>query len=212
MDRLIKESEKNSFYTDEIVKLCEGKVKILRYQDLKNAKNIDEVLKPWGSTIILVETKHNYGHWIALLKYKDKHSGKNIVEHFDSYGIIPDDELEFVPNEMKGELGADRRYLTSLLAKCPYKVIYNNVQLQKFDKGVSTCGRWCGLRVKFKDVPLDKFVSCFKNAKKLNPDEWVTALTTFIDQKGRDRGLSEGSGGSGYDDGPRDRLACSCIR
>lgn len=217
IDNLVLDGEKNAFYTDEIMKLCDGKVKIVRYQDLYKYKNIDDLLKPYNACIILIETQENFGHWTALLKYKQ--DGRWTVEHFDSYGLSPDDELKFVPDSMKRKLGEDHPKLTEFLYKSPYKVVYNKYKLQELKKGVNTCGRWCGLRVVFKDIPLKKFIEAFKNSKRMSPDEWVVALTSFIDKKRSGGSIKGGNikgkrmcGGDQYIETERDRVNCVCSR
>lgn len=188
MDNVIRETEKTAFGNDEITKLCEGKVKIVKYSDIKKYSNLDTLLKPWDSVILLYETQPNFGHWTALMRYQEE--GKNIIEFFDPYGIPLDKQLNFVPANMKSKLNEDHKYLTELMLK--YKQQHPNtlmkeniVQLQDFKNGVNTCGRWSGMRVCFKHIPLTKFIACFKNQKE-KPDFYITLMTSFIEKK-RDR-------------------------
>lgn len=201
MDKVIKLTEQNPLSTEEIVNLCKGQVNILTYRDLSQMKTIDSALKPWNCAIVLVETKDHFGHWIAILKYKqdkeghtipdDSEGGKWVIEVFDSYGMKPDDELKFVPEHMKEKLGADYRYLTDLLYRSGYPVIYNKIPLQELKGNVSTCGRWCGLRVNFRNIDLGKFCKVFIN-QKMKPDEIITYLTSFIDNKRPEQFLNKG--------------------
>lgn|SRR5574337_1618016 len=169
--QLLKELKAKALSNDEIYKLLNGKVKILVYPELSKFKNIDQLLSPHGCAIILYQTKKNFGHWIALIK-----QGKNIIEHFDSYGIKPDGELKFVKSYMRKELGQEYPHLTYLLYHSPYQLSYNQYRLQKMQKHISTCGRWSVARCILKDVPLDQFVKLFK-VKNYTPDDVVTMLT-----------------------------------
>jgi hypothetical protein len=156
---------------DEISELLNGHVKVMTYSELKKYHHIDELLEPYGCAIILYQTKKNFGHWIALIK-----QGPHIIEHFDSYGIKPDNELKFVKSYMRSELGQDYPHLTYLLYHCDYQLSYNQYRLQKFKKNISTCGRWCVTRCILRNVPLDEFVKLFK-IKGYTPDDVVTLLT-----------------------------------
>lgn len=181
MDSLIKKSQSKPFSDQDIKTLCENKVKIVLYSKLKKYSDIDKILDPHDCCIILYETKHNYGHWCALLRQKINE--KLFIEHFDSYGMKPDAELAYVPNYYKKELGEDTPRLTYLLAKATqnkyHGVIYNEYPLQKVKNDISTCGRWCGLRIVLKDLTLEEFINLFKK-QKFDPDWYVTALTSFV--------------------------------
>ena len=116
---------------DEIYKILNNKVKILTYPELSKFKNIDQLLSPYGCAIILYQTKKNFGHWVAIIK-----QGKNIIEHFDSYGIRPDNELKFTKANLRRELGQDYPHLTYLLYHSPYQLSFNQYRLQKMKKNI----------------------------------------------------------------------------
>ena len=65
-----------------------------------------------------------------------KYDGK--FEHFDSYGLKPDKELEWVNVKMRMKLLEKEPYLSNLLKQETY--IYNTVKYQQSDIGVNTCG------------------------------------------------------------------------
>lgn len=169
--QLLNQLKAKALSNDEISYLLDGKVKVLTYPELSKYKNIDQLLKPYGCAIILYQTRKNFGHWIALIK-----QGPNIIEHFDSYGIKPDNELKFVKSNMRRELGQDYPHLTYLLYHSPYQLSYNQYKLQKMKKNISTCGRWSVARCILKDMPLDEFAKLFK-VKGLTPDDVVSMLT-----------------------------------
>lgn len=172
--QLLTQLKAKALSNDEISRLLDGRVKILTYPELSRYKNIDQLLSPYGCAIILYQTKKNFGHWIALIK-----QGRNVIEHFDSYGIKPDNELKFVKYNMRRELGQDYPHLTYLLYHSPYRLSYNQYHLQKMKKNISTCGRWSVARCILKDIPLDQFVDLFK-MKGYSPDDVVTMLTYKI--------------------------------
>lgn len=170
LDRLKTKALSNT----EISSLLNGKVKVLTYPELAQYNDIDELLDPYGCAIILYMTRKNFGHWIALIK-----QGKNLIEHFDSYGIKPDNELKFIKSHMREELDEEYPHLTYLLYHSPYKLSFNQYKLQKTDKGISTCGRWSASRCLLKDLPLDEFVKLFK-VPKYSTDDMVTIFTNKI--------------------------------
>lgn len=116
---------------------------VIKYSDLKNYKNIDELLPTDRSyKIILIENKYNSGHWTAVMRYGDTY------EAFDSYGCNPSTELKFINSIIKRLLGEDRDYLGALLNTIKSgKVVYNRKKLQKLKYGSATCGRWVILRI-----------------------------------------------------------------
>lgn len=126
--------------------------KILKYSELANYKNIDELLpKPRDFRIILVEDSVNKGHWCCILKY-DK-----VVEWFNPYGIRPDAQKNMLGKVRNIMLGQDKDYMTELMLKSDgYKLIYNKKRLQKLKEGINTCGRWIILRcICMKDLLMD---------------------------------------------------------
>ena len=147
---------------------------IIRYKDLKKFNSIDQALKN-GYVIILYETKQNFGHWVLVFK-----RNKNTIEHFDSYGIKPDDELDFIKPIFKIINGTVKPYLTYLLLKSKYKVEYNEFKLQKMAPNINTCGRWILLRLLLKDYDIYDFKKILdkklKEYKINNYDELVVKL------------------------------------
>lgn len=48
------------------------------------------------------------------------------------------------------------------------------------DENVSSCGRWCGVRILLRTLTLDEFIKLFKPYKKINLDWLITAFTLKI--------------------------------
>ena len=123
--------------------------------------------------VVLYETAPNWGHWVCVL---DTPEG---IEHFDSYGIIPDNELRWVPHWFAPQSGQDVKRLLSLLClenlRTGQHINYSAHRLQGLD--TSTCGRWCVLRARLAHMTSDQFneaVHRVCRAMGLTPDELVT--------------------------------------
>jgi hypothetical protein len=174
IDDVIKNSENYSLSDSDLLNLTDNKVKVLSYSDLENFNTIDEVLEPFDAVIILYQQTKISGHWSSIIKQKN-----NVIEIFDSLGIALDHELEFSEYNKKRHGGVPIPHLTNLLNKSKYKVEVNLTQIQIDSKHINTCGRWAGLRVRFRDIPMKKFIDMFKNGKN-SPDYMVTALTILF--------------------------------
>ena len=170
---------------EEVLKLCDGKAKLVIYEELYNYKTLDELLHPWGSIILLYEYKrdsngHSHGHYVCLNNVPD-----GSIEHFDSLGYRPDEELKEIgiSAEFAKKSGQDKQYLLRLLIDSGYPISYNEYHLQQDKRGINTCGRWCGVRVFLKNLPLDTFAGLFMN-KKMPSDLLITILTSpkYIEQ------------------------------
>ena len=106
--------------------------KIVKYSDLANINSLDELLpRLVDYCIVLYEESLNRGHWVGLLKYNE------MFEHFDSYGIKPDKELQWINTKKRLMLKQSIPYLSNLLDDEIY--IYNNVRYQETDSTVNTC-------------------------------------------------------------------------
>ena len=121
---------------------------IIKYSDLKQYNNIEELLPTDKSyKIILIENEHNSGHWVLLMRYK--YEGKEYIEFFNSYGLMPTTSLDFI-NKIKNQiLGQNIKYLDKLLnkAKKQFKIIYSTKRFQKLRPEIATCGRHMLLRL-----------------------------------------------------------------
>lgn len=174
MDAILAKGQQISYSEEDMRRLCEGKVKVVPYRHAKQARHIDELLGSHRAAIILYETEESYGHWCALFEVSP-----SMLEFFDSYGGKPDSQLSMVPASFRPKSGQDYPYLSDLIKDSGYKnVIFNDIKLQRTAPGTSTCGRWCALRVCFRNIPLKTFQRWFRN-QRLSPDQYVTALTMF---------------------------------
>lgn len=147
--------------------------KIIKYNELSNYDNINNLLNSSKFIIILYETKMNYGHWCCIFL-----NNKNNIEFFDSYGCIPDLQLKYIPTVFRKQNNELFPHLTWLLINCNNKIEYNNYKFQKNKKGINTCGRWCVVRCILSDLNIDEFYKLFKKYK--NKDKIITELTYII--------------------------------
>jgi hypothetical protein len=121
-----------------------GKGHIIKYSDLADYSNINELLpNDKDFKIILVESSVNQGHWVAIMKYGD------IIEYFNSYGTKFEYDFKFIPTMVKHLLGQGGNLLTKLLKTKDkgQKIYYNKKKLQQINDNVNTCGRWVVARV-----------------------------------------------------------------
>lgn len=149
--------------SDDIMKLMNGKTKILKYGDLKNYKTIEDVIKPYNNCVLLYESILNVGHWILI--HLDP---KGRIEVFDSYGEKPDDQLKWIDDDFRVKSGQLIPHLTYLLYKTPKEVEYNNYKFQKYDPDIATCGRHCIMRYYLRDLDIDKYKDYMDKLLKKN--------------------------------------------
>lgn len=129
----------------EISAYLNGRTKILKYNEIMNYKNIEELLAPHGNVIILLETKQNFGHWICL-----KMTG-NVISFFDSYGNFPDDQKQFVNKKYLKSSGQNFDIILKMLDDASYKytIEFSDRMLQDMGNlDIATCGAWCAVFVK----------------------------------------------------------------
>jgi hypothetical protein len=164
-------SKAKALSNTDIMNLIGGKANLMIYSQLQDYDDLDDVLGKYGALVLLYETSRNFGHWVCVFKVNN-----NTIEHFDSYGLKPDDEIKFIPEYFRKIAGADYPHLTALLYNSGYKVIYNEYQLQEKKSGINTCGRWVATRLNYRNIPQKKFAKFFLEYN--DPDAVVTYLTS----------------------------------
>ena len=88
-----------------------------------------------------------------------------------------DDQLKFLPKDLREDLNSNHRYLTELLYKSDYMVEYNEFEFQKKSPLVNTCGRWSVNRLRYPEISIDEYHKLFKDASKKMPmDELIVQL------------------------------------
>jgi len=147
-------------------------LKIISYPDLLKYQTIDQALDEKGRLMILYLTTDQYtGHWICLLKKKNK------IEFFDPYGNLkPDDEETWISSRNSAEFQQDTHYLTKLLKESGYKIVYNKFPFQSKSRDIATCGRHCTTRLYFKHLTLPEYTQMIID-EGISPDDFVTNFT-----------------------------------
>ena len=159
----------------EVSQLLDGKTHVVVYPDLSQISDIDELLEPHGSCVILIEFKKDYGHWTCLIK-----RGEDSIEWFDSYGAKPDSELKQIPLSFRIKSNQNHTQIIRLLLGSGKKIQYNQYRLQKLKNGINTCGRHCVVRILMKDYNIDKYAKMLRADPDMNPDQVVTEVTNQI--------------------------------
>lgn len=143
-------------------------MRVMKYGELEHLGHLPE--RPFT---VLYETSPNYGHWVAVI---DTPEG---IEHFDPYGIIPDNEFRWIPKGFRNTTGQNVKHLISMFLSSGLPINYNPHRLQ--GPKSSTCGRWAILRARMSEFGNDDFVRAVRTiSKKFNvaPDKLVVDATS----------------------------------
>lgn len=161
----IDQKEQKALSGSEIMKLLNGRTKVIKYSELGKIHDINELLFGHDSCVILILSRENYGHWVCLTRRG------NILEFFDSYGYLVDDPIYFknTSKYFRKHNGQDFPLLSYLLLKCgnEYDLTYNEINFQKDNKSVATCGRHVACRIRFRKMDLYDYCRMLRN---INPD------------------------------------------
>ena len=163
--------------------LLKDQAKILTYKDILKFNNVDDLFYPYNAVVLLYLTSENYGHWVALIRHPPTRIYPHgYIEHMDSYGIIPDDELSYASLKFRRDNNLVQPHLLKLYANSDLPIEYNHTKLQRMDANVASCGRWAALRILLRDIPLKNFVKFSKSMqiKGISPDMLITMLTADI--------------------------------
>jgi len=112
-----------------------GSQQIVKYADLKNYKNLYELMpKKVDYCIVLLEAERNFGHWCILTR-----QGKKFF-YFNSYGKKFDTDKNYISTMMLKILKQNRNEIQRLITGSGLESIwYNKVKLQGNSQ---TCGRY----------------------------------------------------------------------
>ena len=149
---------------------------LLASTDLKNVTNINDVFSKDLTCALLIPTTSKYsGHWCWILKHKD-----GTVEFGDPYGLPPEDQMKWISKSKRKELGMIKPLLLPLLKKYydeGHNVIYNNYVFQNDGPDVNDCGRWVGIRLLYKHLPLKQFNKMVNSSDVYDDDAVVTLMS-----------------------------------
>lgn len=172
MLNILKYVKKDPFTDKEILRLVQNRANLVLYPDISVYRSIDDLMGVHRACIILYITSMTSsdisGHWTCIFRVN-----KTTLEWFDPYGLRPDEELDFSDPQYSP-------YLTRLLAKSNYNIIYNKTKLQDPSYDIATCGRHVGLRLQLRTVPLPQYVKLFLSVPNLTPDDIATLMTAFV--------------------------------
>lgn len=176
MDNLIKTLQQESLSGKDILKLINNKANLISYDELKNVKNIKDIMKH-GACIILYLSEKHYGHWVCVF-----YRNKDLIEFFDPYGISIDLEKNWIPKEKQKSLGVEKNYLSKLLANSGSKIEFNHYHFQKKGDKNAVCGRWVAIRLIFRNISIDEFNKLFGFKKICIDSDWLVTLmsTNFV--------------------------------
>jgi len=168
----------NYSLSDQDILRINPRTHVYLYSDIKKFKNIDQLLYPYDSAVILYEWKRDkngsVGHYVTINRLNN-----GVIEYMDSYGCQIDRPLKQLKNSsesFKRWTNQDKQYLLRLLINSNSPVSYNQYQLQSTDDGISTCGRYAVLRGLYKNLSLEDFIGMLQKVHP-NPDKAVTMLT-----------------------------------
>lgn len=155
---------------------------IITYKELMmmNSRDWDRIINKYGLLVLLYQSSPSYGHWTVIIKNKSSH-GRISYQFFDSYGIIPDDELKW--HNMYTNLFSNR--LSELLSTSKGSVYYNQYRYQG-KPPIATCGKHVIVRILHSNMTTEEYnkyimYTCEKN--KLSPDELVCIIIEGLRQE-----------------------------
>ena len=181
LEEIVKNGENYALSDQNMLDLTEHKYRVYKYEDLENVNSIDELLGKYGGFILLFQNTQFSGHWVSVFKINNK-----TIEFFDSYGLKVDEELQFTEYNRRRHQGKIVPHLTHLLNNSRYNIISNDYDFQGKENltQTQTCGRFCGFRIRHKDVPLKQFQDLFKKNKIMSGTKgnnfYITLLTSHL--------------------------------
>lgn len=142
-----------------------GYPEVAKYKSLEDLFTDNGIIPKSFSTIIDFLSSPSYGHWTLLFRHPNGE-----LEFFDSYGLFLGDEKYFINPIELIRLNQHKPWITRLLGREP--LIWNDIQLQRFDPDVSTCGQWCIDRLVHYKMNIAEYIK-HVGASGLSPDQYV---------------------------------------
>ena len=170
----VKDAEKISLSDEDILTIVDNKANLMAYEDLENYNNIDDVLGQHRAVIILYQSDADFGHWITLFQHPTK---PNVLIFFDSYSFKMDQELKFSKFNLRRHQGQVVPHLSHLIEQSNYKVESSDYKFQSNRSHINTCGRWCAVRLLFRNMGVKKFQNFILNSFDMTTDDTVSFLT-----------------------------------
>jgi hypothetical protein len=175
METVINQLQKIPLSGDQILDAVDNKTKIIRYPDLHKYNTIEDVLHPYNCAVILYESKPRYGHWVCIMLHPD-----NTLEWFDPYGFSVDEEFKFINADYRKATNQYYPAMCRLFLNSPYHIVINKMEIQKYEKDNSSCGRHCVFRLISRHLPLEQYQQLMKKENNMNADDKITLLTAYL--------------------------------
>lgn len=167
----------NRLLSDQQVSTIAGiPLPVYTHRMLRKINDIQELFH-YPAILLLYEVKPRKGHWTCLIFHKDT----KIIEFFDPYGMKPDAQERFIPRNFWLNSFLRRLLFKFAVSHPEWRIEYNEVPLQSWDKNISTCGRWVGVRIFFRNLPLADFQKYFSSLQ--NKDFKIVLLSLKIQKK-----------------------------
>ena len=93
-------------------------------------------------------------------------TNRGSIEHFDSYGFVPDDELDLIDTNFRKINNEYHPHLSYLFYKSGKPIEYNDFRFQKWDKNIATCGFHCMNRLINSDLTIEQYIKQMKRLSK----------------------------------------------
>jgi hypothetical protein len=174
LDKIVLKAESIPLSGSDIERITEGKAQILKYSDLHQYNNIDDVFGDKEAVIILYMKTSNFGHWCTLFKSPWK---PETLYFFDSYSYQMDEEIKYSDEQLRIHQGKNVPHLTQLVQKSNYYLEQNKFQYQSKQHDINTCGRWASHRVRHLDMTPDEYKTYMAKNSHYTPDFYVSILT-----------------------------------
>jgi len=160
--------------SDDDIKIITGVDNIIPYKKIKFYEDVDDMLGIYNVCFVLFETAKNYGHWVLIFR------NNNLIEFFDPYGVFIEKQKNYID---------DRRFLdpinhiSILLKQSPYQISYNEINFQKMDDTIGTCGKWCIMRWLHRHKNLYEFEKMIKEDSmryKMSYDRFIAYIFYYL--------------------------------
>lgn len=178
MNKLLNHIESEPLSGRDILEAVDDKTKVILYSAIHQYRNIEQLLEPHDSCVILYETRPRFGHWVCVFLNRDT----GVLEFFDPYGKQIDSQLNHIPKKFRDMTYQNSPYLSRLMLNSPYRLTYNDKPLQKIKNGTNSCGRHVALRLVMRNLSIreyQKFLTS-KLSGPMTPDKMVSMLTAFV--------------------------------
>jgi hypothetical protein len=169
----------------DIKKILGKRINIIPYPQLKKYSSFDSCFQNNSCFVLFFETTNSStGHWQCVFK------NNNVYEFWDSYGLIPSGDKNYIQNNILVQLDEIKPYLPDIIDNEIQRgstIIFNTIDYQKWIGSVSTCGRHVCSRLLHKDLNEKQYftyLTKYMQENKLNSfDEAVVKITYDIIRK-----------------------------